>query len=105
MPVTLRYITSSGAQGNIASVKTNANGVAIVNWTPSTSGTVTLVASSFGSKSHEAPSDASTTIVVSGGVTLSTVGTIAGIIAITVSATAITVPIRKRKQEGGEQLE
>jgi len=105
LPVTLRYIMSTGAQGTIASVTTDKNGVAFVNWTPSASGTVTIIASSFGSKSHEAPSDASTTIVVSGGITLSTIGTIAGIAAITVSATAITVPIRKRKQEGGEQLE
>ena len=99
LPVTLRYITSSGSQGNIASIKTDGNGLAVVNWTPSASGTVTIIASSFGSKSHEAPSDASTTITVTGGVTISTVGSIAGIIALTVSATAITVPIRKRKQE------
>jgi hypothetical protein len=103
LPIYLSY--TGAAQGAIATVTTDKNGEFSVKWTPSTAGTYTIIASSEGSSSYEAPQDVNTTLAVSGGVTVSTIGSIAGIIAITVSATAITVPMRKRKQEGGEILE
>jgi outer membrane protein assembly factor BamB len=105
LPINLKYISSTGDSGHIANVKTNAEGTASIMWTVPVSGTITIIASSPGSGSYEAPADASTTVTASGGATFSTFGTIAGIIAITVSAAAITVPIRKRKHEGDEHLE
>jgi outer membrane protein assembly factor BamB len=103
LPIHLSYMGE--AQGSIGTVTTNVNGEFSFNWAPSTAGTYTIVASSEGSDSYEAPQDVSTTITVSGGITLSTAGSIAVIVAITVSAAAITVPIRKRKHEGDEHLE
>jgi hypothetical protein len=100
------YLSYTGAtQGSIGTVITDVNGEFSVNWTPANAGTYTIIASSEGSASYEAPQDINTTITVSGGITLSTAGSIACIIAITVSAAAITVPIRKRKHEGDEHLE
>jgi outer membrane protein assembly factor BamB len=103
LPIRLSYVGE--AQGSIGAVTTDVNGEFSVNWTPSTAGTYSIVASSEGSGSYEAPQDVTATITVSGGITLSTAGSIAAIIAITVSAAAITVPIRKRKHEGDEHLE
>jgi outer membrane protein assembly factor BamB len=100
LPVYLSY--TGAAEGTIGMVKTDMNGEFSVNWAPSTGGACTIIASSEGSDSYEAPLDVTTTVNVSQGATLSTFGTIAGIIAITVSAAAIVMPIRKHKPEGGE---
>jgi outer membrane protein assembly factor BamB len=105
LPISLSYVSSTGSSGHIANVETCDAGEASVSWTVPVSGTITIIASSPGSGSYEAPADASATVTASGGATFSTFGTIAGIIAITVSAAAITVPIRKRKHEGDEHLE
>jgi hypothetical protein len=103
LPIHLSYMGE--AQGSIGTVTTDVDGEFNVNWTPSTAGTYTIIASSEGSGSYETPQDVTATITVSGGITLSTAGSIAAIVAITVSAAAITVPIRKHKHEGGEPLE
>jgi outer membrane protein assembly factor BamB len=100
LPVYLSY--TGTAEGSIGMVKTDLNGQFSINWAPSTAGALAIIASSGGSDSYEAPQDVTTVVTVSQGATLSTFGTIAGIIAITVSAAAITVPIRKRKHEGEE---
>jgi len=105
LPVNLRYVSASGASGDIGTVKTGASGSAAFTWSVAVAGSVTIVVPSPGNNRHEASPDASVPINVGGGITLSTVRSMAGIIALTVSATAITVPMQKRKQEGGEQLE
>jgi hypothetical protein len=105
LPISLSYISTTGDSGHIANVETCSAGEASVSWTVPTAGTITIIASSPGSGSYEAPSDASAIVTASGGATLSTFGTIAGIIAVTVSAAAIIVPTRKRKHEGDEHLE
>jgi len=101
LPVSLSFIGSSS--GSIANVVTNSQGQFSATWTPSAGGTYSIVASSQGTASYNAPAAASTVVVVSGG--LSTIASIAGIAVVAVSVSMISVPLRKRKEEEGEQLE
>jgi hypothetical protein len=105
LPVTLLYRTSTGAEGTIATVQTDNTGGFSTSWTPTSTGTYTIIASSPGSGAYEKPADVTTTIVATSGAAIGTVGAIGIVIALTLSTTAITLPIRKRKQEGGKLYE
>jgi len=101
LPVLLRFIGPSS--GAIANVVTNSQGQFTATWTPSTTGTYSIVASSAGSASYQAAAPASTILTVTG-TSPTIIGSIMGIAAITVSVGVITMPIGKRKQEEGEEL-